>query len=370
MNEPQTKQTILIVDDTPENIDLLTETLDPYYHTKIATNGEKALKIAFSKTPPDLILLDIMMPGMSGYEVCSSLKENPGTNGIPVIFVTAMSELGDEKKGLEMGAVDYITKPINNPIVLARVRTHLALYNQTRQLEEWNQSLERRVSEGIAHIERLDRLRRFFSPGVADLLLNSHTDDHLKAQRREIVVIFLDIHGYTEFTEAHEPEDVMCALGEFHTAMGELVMAYDGTLERFTGDGMMIFFNAPIEIQNPALRAVNMAIDMQAKMAQLGADYWLPRGHELTMGIGIAQGFATIGAIGFEGRRDYGAIGRVTNLSARLCGKAKGAQILCCEVTEANISNQIKVTPIPNLTFKGFDKQIKAFQIDHELQQT
>jgi class 3 adenylate cyclase len=231
-------------------------------------------------------------------------------------------------------------------------------------LEEWNQSLERRVSEGIAHIERLDRLRRFFSPGVADLLLNSHTDDHLKAQRREIVVIFLDIRGYTEFTEAYEPEVVMRVLGEFHAAMGELVMAYDGTLERFTGDGMMIFFNAPIEIQNPALRAVNMAIDMQTKMAQLGADYWLPRGHDLTMGIGIAQGVATIGAIGFEGRRDYGAIGRVTNLSARLCGKARGGQILCCEVIEANISGKVKTTPVPNVTLKGFDQQIKVFQID------
>jgi CheY-like chemotaxis protein len=364
MNESQTKQTILVVDDTPENIDILTEALNPYYHTRVATNGEKALKIAFSSAPPDLILLDIMMPGMNGYEVCSSLKANPVTNSIPVIFVTAMSEMTDEKKGLEMGAVDYIAKPIHPPIVLARVKTHLALYNQTRQLEEWNRSLEGRVSEGVAHIERLDRLRRFFSPGVADLLINSHTDDHLRAQRREIVVAFLDIRGYTEFTEAREPEEVMLVLSEFHAAMGELVMAYDGTLERFTGDGMMIFFNAPIQIKDPALRAVNMATDMQTKMAQLGADYWLPRGHELTMGIGIAQGFATIGAIGFEGRRDYGAIGRVTNLSARLCGKAIGGQILCCEVIEANISKIYKVSQVPDMILKGFDQQIKVFQIN------
>jgi class 3 adenylate cyclase len=216
----------------------------------------------------------------------------------------------------------------------------------------------------MAQIESLNRLRRFFSPGVADLLLHSRAEDHLRAQRREIVVVFLDIRGYTEFTEAHEPAEVMRVLGEFHAAMGELVMSYDGTLERFTGDGMMIFFNAPIVIQDPAVRAVNMAIDMQVKMSQLGADHWRRRGYDLTMGIGIAQGFATIGAIGFEGRRDYGAIGRVTNLSARLCAKAIGGQILCCEVIASSISNLVKTTLLPNLTLKGFDQQIKVFQIN------
>jgi putative two-component system response regulator len=135
MHPFQTKQTILVVDDTPDNIDLLTEVLDPYYRTKIAINGDKALKIAFSDTPPDLILLDIMMPGINGYDVCKSLKANPDTRGIPVIFVTAMSEVEDEKRGLELGAVDYITKPISPAIVLARVKTHLALYDQTRELE-------------------------------------------------------------------------------------------------------------------------------------------------------------------------------------------------------------------------------------------
>ena len=152
MIESKIKQTILVVDDTPENIDLLTEVLDPHYRTRVATNGEKALKIAFSSTPPDLILLDIMMPGMDGYEVCKSLKENPATHGIPVIFVTAMSEVADEKKGLEMGAVDYIAKPISPAIVLARVKTHLALYDQTRHLETMVEQRTAELEKARRHI--------------------------------------------------------------------------------------------------------------------------------------------------------------------------------------------------------------------------
>ena len=240
----------------------------------------------------------------------------------------------------------------------------MTLYNQTRQLEEWNLSLEKRVSDGVAQIERLDRLRRFFSPAVAEVLLNGNTEDHLKAQRREIVVVFLDLRGYTAFTEAHEPEEVMHVLNEFHTAMGKLILAYDGTLERFTGDGMMIFFNAPLEIPDSAMIAVSMALDMQERMAQLGEAYWKPRGYNMAMGVGIAQGPATVGAIGFEGRRDYGAIGRVTNLSARLCGKAGGGQILCCETVEANIRGRAKATPVPDLTLKGFERPIKVFEVD------
>jgi len=373
---PGKKQTILIVDDTQENILLLSEVLESDYLTKAAIDGERALKIAFSTEPPDLVLLDVMMPNLSGYEVCKRLKENPNTRHIPVIFVTAMGEVEDETKGLELGAVDYITKPISPPIVKARVKAHLERYEQKRELQRmvvkleeqarelaaWNQKLEQRVTEGVAQLDRLGRMKRFFSPAVADLILSGNADDPLKTHRREIVVVFLDMRGFTTFSESADPEEVMSVLAEYHAAMGELITKHAGTLERFTGDGIMIFFNDPLPVPNPAAQAVSMALEMQQRFKGLAAT-WARRGYELSLGIGIAQGYATIGAIGFEGRRDYGAIGNVTNLAARLCGEAKGGQILVSQRVEGALGGVAKSQPIGDISLKGFNKPIKAFEI-------
>ena len=370
------KPTILIVDDTPANLSLLCDVLKSDYRTKAAVNGEKALKLAFSGTPPDLILLDIMMPGMDGYEVCRRLKANPATRNIPVIFVTAMSEVEDETRGLELGAVDYVTKPISAPIVKARVKTHLALYDQAREMErmiakleaqagdlaEWNRSLETRVAEGVNQVDRLGRLKRFFSPSVVDLLLSGSAEDPLKSHRREIAAVFLDLRGFTAFTETSDPEDVMGVIGEYHEAMGQLVMAHSGTLERFAGDGIMIFFNDPVQVDNPAEKAVKMAIAMQERFATL-AQGWHKRGYELAMGVGVAQGYATIGAIGFEGRRDYGAIGTVTNLAARLCGEAAGGQILISQRVQGLVADFARTDPVGELTLKGFHRPVMAYAV-------
>ena len=357
MNE---KATILVVDDTPDNLSLMTELLKGDYKVKVANHGEKALKIAYAADPPDLILLDIMMPGMSGYEVCEQLKANPATRDIPIIFLTAMTGADDERKGIELGAVNYITKPFSPPIVLARVRNHVALHHQAQQLEEWNHTLEVRVADAVAKIEHLDRLRRFFSPAVADLLLSDDAKDPLRPRQKEIVVIFLDLRGYTAFTEAHGAVEVMRVLGEFHAAMGQLIMDYGGTLERFAGDGLMIFFNDPIEIPDPAGTALRMTIDMQASFRQLQT-IWQTRNYTLMMGIGIAQGVATIGGIGFEGRRDYGAIGSVTNLAARLCGEAKGGQILMSGPVARSIGTNANIVSAGLLTLKGFPDPVEAF---------
>jgi class 3 adenylate cyclase/CheY-like chemotaxis protein len=356
------KQTLFVVDDTQFNIDLIEATLSDTYIVKSSLDGESAL-LAIEAQHPDLILLDIMMPGMDGYEVCKQLKNNLKTKDIPVIFLTAKSDVDDETRGFDLGAVDYISKPLSIPILMARIKTHLAFHTAVRQLAELNQTLEMRVSDGVARIERLDQLRRFFSPAIVDLLLTDKADEYLRARRREIVVVFLDLRGYTAFTETHGPDAVMRALNEFHIAMGKIIMAYDGTVERFTGDGMMIFFNDPIEIANPAERAVKMAIDMQKRMIQID-DEWQQRGHDMKMGIGITQGYATLGAIGFEGRRDYTAIGSVVNLAARLCGQAAGGEILCDEVVEGHIRGQISVSMIPELMLKGYAKPVKTFKIN------
>jgi len=370
------RQTILIVDDTQENILLLSEVLDSDYRTKAATNGERALKIAFGNEPPDLVLLDVMMPGMSGYEVCRHLKENPRTLHVPVIFVTAMNEVDNETKGLELGAVDYVTKPISPPIVKARVKTHLEIYEQKRELERmivkledqarelavWNETLEKRVAEGVAQLDRLGRMKRFFSPAVADLILSGNADDPLKTHRREIVVVFLDLRNFTAFSEIADPEEVMGVLAEYHAGMGELITKYAGTLERFAGDGIMVFFNDPVPIPDAAVQAVSMAIEMQQCLNALAAA-WARRGYDLSMGIGIAQGYATIGAIGFEGRRDYGAIGNVTNLAARLCSEAKGGQILVSQRVEAALGETTKSKSIGEISLRGLHAPVRTFQI-------
>jgi adenylate cyclase len=290
--------------------------------------------------------------------------------------VTAMTEEDDETRGLGLGAVDYITKPISAPIVLARVQAHLTLVRQTRELEravallqqqadelaQWNRSLETRVGDGIAELERLGRLRRFFSPGVAELILSGSADDPLRTRRREIVVVFLDLRGFTGFAETSDPEDVMRVLGDYHAAMGELVMSHGATLERFAGDGMMIFFNDPVIVDEPARRAVVMAVEMQRRFVEVSRE-WARLGIELTMGIGIAQGFATIGAIGYEGRRDYGAIGVVTNLAARLCGEAEGGQILVSQRVAGGLGDALVRALASPLALKGFHAPVRAHTV-------
>ena len=226
----------------------------------------------------------------------------------------------------------------------------------------WNQTLEQRVSEGVAQLDRLGRLKRFFSPSVVEALLSGEAEDPLKSHRREIAVVFLDLRGFTAFTEDSDPEDVMGVIGEYHEAMGPVVMEHGGTLERFTGDGIMIFFNDPVEIPNAAEAAVKMAVAMQERFAGLEHG-WRSRGYELAMGVGIAQGYATIGAIGFEGRRDYGAIGTVTNLAARLCAEATAGQILISQRVQGRVADFVKTEPIGKLTLKGFHRPVAVYSV-------
>ena len=211
-------------------------------------------------------------------------------------------------------------------------------------------------------VEQLSRLKRFFSPQLAELILVGGTEDPLKTHRREVTVVFLDLRGFTMFAEQVEPEEVMGVLRDYHAEMGRLILEHEGTLERFTGDGMMIFFNDPVPVPNPAERALRMALAMRERVQELSKK-WRRRGYDLALGIGIAQGYATIGAIGFEGRWDYGAIGTVTNLAARLCGEAKGDQILVSLRVAGEVEDLIETEEIGPLTLKGFQKPVPAFSV-------
>ena len=211
-------------------------------------------------------------------------------------------------------------------------------------------------------VDRLGRLKRFFSPHLAELIIRGGADDPLKTHRREVTVVFLDLRGFTAFAETAEPEEVMGVLRDYHAEMGKLILAHEGTLERFTGDGMMIFFNDPLPIPDAGLRAARMAVEMQERVSSLTVK-WRRLGYDLGLGIGIAKGFATIGGIGFEGRWDYGAIGTVTNLAARLCGEAKGGEILASARLAAELLDLAETEELGPLTLKGFARPVAALRL-------
>jgi len=357
------------VDDTPQNLKLLADLLTAKgYAVATAANGYEALE-TINGDHPDLVLLDIMMPGLSGYDVCRRIRDNPPTALLPVVLVTSLDPQQERVKGIEAGADDFLSKPINQPELFARVKSllrvkslHDEVEKQRAELAEWNCTLEGRVADSVAQLERMGRMKRFFSPQIADLILSGGTDDPLKSHRREITVVFLDLRGFTAFAETADPEEVMGVLREYHSEMGRLIMAHEGTLERFAGDSIMIFFNDPVELDNPAAHAVHMAVEMQQSFGQLSAD-WRKRGYDLSMGIGIAQGYATLGAIGFEGRQDYGAIGNVTNLAARLCAEAGPGQILVSKRMVGHIEDMVHAEPINDLVLKGFRQPVQAFKV-------
>jgi class 3 adenylate cyclase len=357
-----TASRILVVDDTPSNVKLLADVLGAKgYAVLTAASGAEALE-AVERHAPDLVLLDVMMPGMSGYDVCRKIRANPATAMLPVVMVTALDPAQERVKGIEAGADDFLTKPIHQPEILARVRSLLRIKSLHDELTELNRTLERRVNEQVMQLERLGRLKRFFSPALAEAIVAGGADDPLTSHRRDIVVVFLDLRGFTAFAETAEPEEVMGVLREYHAAMGELILAHEGTLERFTGDGMMVFFNDPVPVPDAQLRALRMALAMRERVTTL-SDRWQKLGFELNFGVGIAQGYATLGAIGFEGRWDYGAIGTVTNLAARLCGEARGGQILISRRLYGALESVVEVEALGELTLKGFARPVTAFNV-------
>jgi class 3 adenylate cyclase len=360
---------ILVVDDVEKNVRLLADVLSARgYRTSTAASGEAALA-AIQRDAPDLVLLDVMMPGLDGYAVCRAIRADPVHALLPVVLVTALDPAQERVKGLEAGADDFLNKPVNQAELMARVRSllrikgyHDEIQRQKAELADWNRTLEQRVADGVAQLERVGRLKRFFSSQLAEAIVGGGTDDPLKSHRREITVVFLDLRGFTAFTETADPEEVMGVLREYHAAMGRLILEHEGTLERFTGDGIMVFFNDPVPVPDAAQRAVRMALRMQADVGLL-AQGWQRRGYALSMGVGIAMGFATIGAIGFEGRIDYGAIGTVTNLAARLCSEAGGGEVLVSQRVVAALGPGFDTEARGEIQLKGFQRPVPTLRV-------
>lgn len=362
----RTPPRILVVDDNPTNIKILqTRLASAGYDVISAADGEEAL-VAARESAPDLILLDVMMPRLDGIEVCKRLRADPDFPFTPIVLVTALSETKDVIAGLEAGGDEYLIKPIDHGALSARVRSMLRvkeLHDRAQalsaELARWNASLESRVAEQVAELERVGRLRRFFSPQLAQAILSGGADDPMRSHRREVTVVFCDLRGFTAFAELAEPEEVMAVLREYHAASGALIVEYEGTLERFTGDGMMIFFNDPVPIPDAPLRAVRMAVAIRDRIVELSRG-WATRGFDLHHGIGIAQGYATLGAIGFEGRWDYGAIGTVTNMAARLCAEAGSDEVLVSQRIAASVGDAVEIGETRSLSLRGFHRPVAA----------
>lgn len=358
--------TVLAVDDQPINLKLLDAVLAPRGHRVLtASSGPDALALLETEDV-DLVLLDILMPGMDGHDVCRAIRATPATEFLPVVMVTAS---GNEQRlvALQSGADDFVMKPFDQAELLARVaslarikRYQDTIRRQADELARWNAELETRVAQQVEELQRTSRLRRFLSPQLADLVVGEET--LLQSHRREIVVVFCDLRNFTPFAEASEPEEVMGVLAEYHHAMGSLIHEYGATLERFTGDGIMAFFNDPVPQDDAAERAVRMSIGIRDAVRELAAQ-WRRRGHDLALGIGIAQGFATLGKIGFEGRFDYSAIGSVTNLSARLCGDAGPWQVLVTDRVLAATEHLAVAEPVGDVTPKGFSRSVRVHDI-------
>lgn len=362
---------ILVVDDIAENIDIVTMRLAAQgYDVRTARNGREALEQAY-RLLPDLILLDVMMPEIDGIEVTRRLKADAAMRTTPILLLTARSSTEDVVAGLDAGGDDYITKPFDQATLAARVRSLLrikTLYDTVQQqatdLAALNRDLESRVQRQVQELERVRELRRFLPPQLADVIISEGREARiLERHRREIVALFCDLRGFTSFAEIAEPEEVLDLINAYHAALGPLVHEAEGTLERFLGDGMMIIFNDPLPCSDPATRAVTLASAMRARFLSLAQD-WELRGYAIGFGIGIAQGYATLGRIGYEGRFDYAAIGTVTNVAARLCAEARDSQILVTQRIASQVKEAADLQPIGDIQLKGLSRPTPVYNVE------
>jgi len=364
MNNPAR---ILVVDDNETNRDILVTRLENNgYQTLQAADGEQALT-SVKQHLPDLILLDVEMPKLDGFEVCRRLKKDPAMPFIPIILCTARAASQDVVTGLDAGADEYLTKPIDQAALVPRVRSMLRIKElhdqvqaQAKDLAAWNQTLEQRVNAQVAELDSMNRLKNFLSPQIAKLVVSD--EKLLESHRRDITVVFCDLRGFTAFAEQAEPEDIIAVLQEYYRCLGESIDRFEGTLQHFAGDGLLIIFNDPIPCPDPAARAVRMAVEMRACVTAL-AEKWRRFGYELGFGVGIASGHATLGNVGYEGRFHYSATGTVVNLGSRLCAQAADGQIVIDGRVQVAVEAFAVTEPLGELDLKGLQRPIRAFNV-------
>jgi adenylate cyclase len=360
---------ILVVDDQEDNVRLLADLLGCHgYQVEMAQSGQAALD-SIERSAPDLILLDVVMPGLSGLQVLRRLRADDRYAMLPIVLVTALDPDAERIKGLEAGADDFVTKPINGAELLARVRSLVRVKSlfdrveaQASELLQLNSALEQRVAIKVAEVEHLSRMKRFLAPEVVARISGDDLAALLASHRAEIAVVFFDLRGFTAFSERSEPEDVMRVLSEFHGAIGTESQRFTGTIERFVGDGAMVFFNDPEPMRDPCAQAAGFALAVfEACRGPL--EHWRRDGFDLHIGAGIAYGYATLGPIGFSDRYDYGVVGTVANLASRLCAEARGGEIIVSARAAGMLPPLLATEPVGPLTLKGFRDPVSAFRL-------
>ena len=340
---------LIIKTDVPDiPLTRLVTTKQPVHVTDL--RNEATYKAGFA---PLVALVD--KGGARTLLIVPMLKEGTLVGAI-AIYRQQVRRFTDSQIALVENFADQAVIAIENARLLRELR------ERTEDVVELNQHLEQRVADQVDEIERMSRLRRFLPPQVADLIVASGSEKQLESHRREITALFCDLRGFTGFTESADAEDVMALLRDYHAAIGEIIIKYNGTLERYAGDGVMVVFNDPVPVENPALQAVLMALEVRDAIGAL-TETWRRLGHDIGFGIGIAHGFATLGTIGFEGRFDYAAIGTVSNVASRLCDEAKPGQILISPRVLMKVENAVKVEPVGEFELKGIRRPLAAYNV-------
>ena len=346
--EELAKCTVLVVDDTEANIDVLVEALDSVYEVSVAMDGESALEVV-NTDPPDLILLDVMMPGIDGYEVCRRLKSRSKTRNIPIIFITAMSEIENKTKGLELGAVDYITKPFELMEVNARVKTHLSLMLANKKLRSLS-----------------SQLSKYVSSEVTQSIMDGKTEAVIKSSRKMLSVFFSDIVGFSKKTELLEPEDMTLLLNKYFDGMESIIRKYNGTLDKYMGDAIMVFFGDPTTkgAKEDALSCVRMAMEMQTQIHDLSGE-WDEHGMDIALQIrvGIFTGYCTVGNFGSEEHMDYTIIGNPVNAASRVESAAAPGEVLVSHKTWSFINEYVEGAEMNAIVVKGFQDPLRVYRV-------
>jgi class 3 adenylate cyclase len=359
---------VLVVEDSIVNRKLIERLLREECHSVTAVGdglaalealGGEAAVVGNGEPPFDVVLLDLVMPGLDGYATLERMKADPRLAHLPVIVISAVEELDSVVRCIGLGALDYLPKPVEPAILRARLTAALS----AKRLRDLEVETAARQADLLRTIERQkDELSRFLSPQVAALVSSPEGAQLLAGHRREATTLFLDLRGFTSFSEAADPEEVLDVLREYHAAMGRLIVEHGGTLEHFAGDGMMVFFNDPVLQEDHVFRAVRMAVAMRERFVEL-ASVWGSRGHKLSFGVGIATGYATLGRIGFEGRYDYGMVGMAVIVASRLSSAAEAGQILLAPRSHAAVENLVAVEPIGEIQLKGMSHPIAAVNV-------
>jgi len=356
------KPKILVVDDNPQNVQIMKARLSTQDYDIIeAFDGEQALK-KVEEQDPDLILLDVMMPKMDGFQVCQKLKSDDKTKLIPIIIVSARAGTEDILKGLELGADEYLPKPYEHVELLARVKNMLKLRIAQKDLQELNNTLEEKVRKQVALLESEKRLERYLNPQVVDMIMKGGELSKMMNSRKLLTLFVSDINNFSGISERTEPEDVVALLNNYFSSMSDIVFKYGGTLDKFLGDGLLVFFGDPMPYEDHAQRAINMALEMKEKVEELRKD-WKAAGHDLDITVGINTGFATVGNMGSEKRLEYTVIGNQVNLAFRLCAEAKPGQIVISQRTYSLVEKDFAIEKIGDVTVKGIITPVTIYNV-------